>query len=249
MMEEQNDEELIDKYLLGRLNGNALEEFRKKLADDPALRAELESQQVLFTGIRQTGRAQWKEQLELLHADMQRTEAPPRRLHAVKRGFWLAAAVCLLVLSGIWLVVNRAGNGDDRLFQEYFTPYPVLAGTTRSADSPNATPLQTAVSKYAAGDYAESIRLFTAIPGIEKDEMTLFYLGNAYLGNNEAGLAEEVFRKYLANYHRLAPESKWYLCLALLKQEKKEAAKRALRELASEDNSYGKKAASLLEHL
>lgn len=247
-MEEQSRDELIDKYLLGGLDGDSLEEFRKKLADDAAFRKEVETHQLMFNGIRQAGRAHWKDQLDLLHAEMKRPEYPPHRIYAVRRGFWLAAA-CLLVLSGIFIVVRQAGHGDDRLFREYFTPYPVLEGTTRSVDSQNATPVQRAVSKYAAGDYAESIRLFNAIPGIGKEEMALFYLGNAYLANNQAGLAEGVFRKYLANYHRLASESKWYLCLSWLQQGKKEAAKLALQELELEDNSYGKKAASLLVHL
>ena len=248
MMEEQNRDELIDKYLLGELDEASLLEFQKKLSEDVSFSKEVEAQQVLFNSIRLAGRTHWKDQLELIHADLKRPGHAPRKLFYTNKRIWMAAA-SLLTLSGILMVVMYVSNADNRLFRSFFNPYPVLGGSTRSADTTNKTPLQQAISMYAAGNYAESIRLFKPIPDLDKEEMALFYLGNAYLGNGQPDMAQTIFREYLSNFSRLATESKWYLCLSYLKQGKKNEARIGLSELSLESNKYGQQAADLLKQL
>jgi len=80
----------------------------------------------------------------------------------------------------------------------------------------------------------------------KEDEAVLFYLGNAYLSAGNAKEAEYTFKNYLNKYKEFTIESKWYLCLSLLKQGKREEANKILEELAKGNNNYSKEANAIL---
>ena len=90
-----NISELIDQYLQGSLQGKALQNFEDKLAKDPALREELELQQLVNESVVDHGLLSWKEAI-------QKESSHLKQKNATKKKVMIGSAGLLLLAGAIW---------------------------------------------------------------------------------------------------------------------------------------------------
>jgi tetratricopeptide (TPR) repeat protein len=269
MIDDTNKAEVIEHYLLGKLNQELLEEFNHKLATDAQFKAEVSLEQALYRNLQVVGRRERRLKLEAFHEEMARPafevepaenqEAEERPLPGkviqfpVKRFAWMAAASIALII-GTTLILNpfeRNRVRPETMFATAFTPYP--GGETTRGDGERGSTKAQAFAAYREGNYQESIDLFKAVPEGEKDEMTWFFLGNALLSADRPQEAIHTFESYLLQYEEFAIEARWYLGLAYLQVGEAAKAKQQFEQVASapdpQAGEYQEKAKELLNQL
>lgn len=84
--------ERIERYLMGRMNAEERREFESALASDADLRAALEAERDLLSGLRQVGREAMKSEI--------RRRVAARRAEPAGGTMWLRAAAAIAVLAG-----------------------------------------------------------------------------------------------------------------------------------------------------
>lgn len=262
MNEHDHNDDLIGQYLLGQLEGDVLEKFKERLASDEIFRNEVALQKAMIQNIKAVGRNEWKEKLQYMHNNLNilsdetgeemtvsKQLASVKSFYQNKYFLWAAASVILIVVSTLLIVSNNNGQNTDHIFVAYYQPYPDLEPGTRSLTTKDSTLRKQAFNAYNAGDFLESIRLFSAVLNKGEDEIVLFYLGNAFLSADKPAEAESIFKQYLNKYTEFAPDSKWYLSLSYLKQNKIKDARKLLEEVAVGNNNYSIKAEEILSKL
>lgn len=177
----------------------------------------------------------------------------------------VAAAVTLL-LASIFLFFNQTkpeqafnlayyevGEGAYKFLEDAENPS-VSRGEPVSQESLNA--VQQAYLSYQNFNYSNAIENFeTAKKELGKnDAKFLFYLGNAYLANNQPQKAIDTFDELLSLDGNLNKEyvskAKWYQALSYLKNEELEKAKSIFEDLSNNStDSYKEKSLQLLEEI
>ncbi len=160
----------------------------------------------------------------------------------------IAASIVLLVsIISLNLLVSK--NNGEQIFETYFQPITHVDLTTRSDDSPNLGVTENeAKMAYERGDYKEAVgrykKLLNQYPNNSKHAL---FLGISYLsiGNQQKAInllsrIENVDAKY-------KHDIEWYLALAYLKNNEKNAAKIILEKLVQEDGFYKKSSEALLK--
>ncbi len=255
MTDETNQDELIEQYLQGELRGEELAQFEEKVSSDEQLKKEVALQRAIIKNIKIAGRQDWAGKLEKIHQDMVtpvekeksvvRTLAPVRKI-AWKKYFLAAASVLLVILSAVFVFKKKSGLDSKEILLAYYQPFADIQQTTRSTPPDSVSEKGAAFKAYNDHNYVESIRLFKNIVDKKKDELSLFYLGNAYLANDQAAEAEGIFKNYLAEFKEFRAESEWYLSFSYLKQGKEKEAIALLETIANEGNDFSKKAKEIL---
>ena len=222
-------DEIIDKmvrdYAEGDLAGNALQEFERRLKNEPELQAELD----LYLVLKATDNQRLKKQL-LEAADQLTPVAPPagviRRLP-----LWLAAAASLaLVLTAVWWWQQPAKSDATQLAQAYIsTPYPPPVTSMGEADTRSAA-LQNAFLAYRNGDFTAAAQQLAELSvAADATDETLFYTGEALLQSGQLERAIAHFDRVRPGYWREIAD--WRCALALLKNGQTARAKPFLEKL------------------
>lgn len=222
--------EAIEAYLLGTLSLTQREEFERELAQDAALREELEMQREHTLAVEMAG-------LERLLKSVAAEEgqAGPG---APGRGWgWLryAAMLALLALGAAWWLGRPDPN--EQLFAQYHVPDPGLP-VPMSAVKDFA--FQDAMVAYKLGDLDEALAKWGSLLQQEPTNDTLlYYIGQAELQSGNAPMAVQSMRAVLRDsvsvFH---DKARWYLFLAYLKLDDREAMKAMKLE---EDSVYGER--------
>jgi hypothetical protein len=258
MMGDANLDDIIEQFVLGTLEGNQLIEFQSKLLADPELKNEVALQQDLIGNIKTYGRKELREKLDVLHNRLTVAVFPEqirsggnkiRRLptrHWQKK-YWISAAciLFLIVSAGLITLYNKTAN-HDALLETYYKPFSTIKGYYRSLQPSVLSEKDQAFREYDKGDYQSSVRLFTSLLEKGDDEVSLFFLANAFLAEGNLLEAEKAFLGYLQHYRKFHDETQWYLSITYLKEKKVKEAKRLLRELANRQNDYSKNAKDIL---
>jgi len=74
MSNDVNNNDMIEKYLLGELSGDALDRFNDKLASDEEFRKEVSLEKAIFRNLRTAGRNEWALKLRTIHQEMEMQE-------------------------------------------------------------------------------------------------------------------------------------------------------------------------------
>ncbi|QMU29984.1 tol-pal system YbgF family protein [Adhaeribacter radiodurans] len=250
MMDDFDKDELVEQYLLGQLQGEALTDFKRRLATDESFKKEVAVEQAILRNLKTVGRQQRQQQFENFHLEI--AEEPETEVKVVKmntqRYFLMAAASIVLIITSILAINNliTRQSTPEAIYQAYYEPYliPRFRGAPIEADQRTG-----AIEAYRAGDYLLSIQLFEQFLAKENDEKSLFYLGNAYLAANKPEAAIKTYLTYLQQYKQFETPSKWYLGLSYIKVENNAEAKKVLKEVAANkapDNIYREKAKEIL---
>lgn len=100
----QND--MIDQYLRGELQGKALDDFHSSIEADPALKKDVEFRRLLVSGIQERGAVELKNFLR------QRTTQKQILRVSFKAWYYAAAALAVILLAASALLVIRSGKTD-----------------------------------------------------------------------------------------------------------------------------------------
>ncbi|GAB4405556.1 MAG: hypothetical protein OHK0039_06660 [Bacteroidia bacterium] len=242
-MEEQ-DLELIEAYLSGRLDAEARAGVEQRQAQDAAFARQLliwqESRQALAPAREAFG--------QLLAGVVAAEEgAQVRDLRRRRWRYTLAAAVAILLLiAGLsWYALRPEGQVYERLYASHFSAPPspfVLRGA--GADSL----LGAGAAAYEAGDYAGAYRLWTAVGDHPRAAELQLYRGICLLATGSAAAAVPLLQAAAAD-PQVAPSARWYLALALLRQGQTDPARVLLQDLAQRQGGLAARAQALLDDM
>lgn len=105
----------------------------------------------------------------------------------------LAAAATILFAGFLLWQVNQSSK-IDRLLEEHFEHYPSNIGVMRSDANSEISQLKLrAYNLYEIYEYKDAAPLLYKVYEEERDTMSLFYAGVAYLGSGDLDRAEECF--------------------------------------------------------
>lgn len=216
----QANQELIDAYLLGKLDTDELAEFNSRMDSSAAFRLMVEEQQAVMQGIEEQN---LQNSLDGYHAEIK--EEPQKKWLSRE---WLALAASLVILIGVstWAILNNS-NSPEKVFSSNFKPDPGLPTTMGTSSDYD---FYHGMVNYKSKEYAEAIHRWESLYAANPDNDTVVYfLGVANLANGNARQAE----KYLQLAKKesksvFSEEIRFYLALALLKGNKIEEAKTVL---------------------
>lgn len=224
----QENQELIDAYLMGNLDTDELAEFKERIKIYPDFRHLVEAQKAMMQSVEEHS---LKNSLDDFHAEIE--EEPEKKWLSRE---WLALAASFMVLIGVgtWAIL-KSGNSTEKVFAANFKPdpgLPTMMGTSSDYD------FYYGMVNYKRKEYAEAINRWEPLYAANPENDTLVYfLGVANLANGNARQAET----YLQLAKEMSKsiffeETRYYLALSLLKGNKIEEAKAVLEKSESSKN-------------
>jgi tetratricopeptide (TPR) repeat protein len=263
MSTSEKDIELIDGYIKGRLSSTEKKSFDDRLRNEMEFAALFQELKLAREAIR---RRAMKKNFQVLQSLEQTLPAintveksrPPH--HKKNRLFsfskWsVAAGLLLLVFAGSYLFVNGSLSSEE-IFQQYFHVYPNmetergLINTNNNKNPESNNPEKNAFTFYDAQNFTAAIKVFKVLIKVDEKPMYYFFLGNAYLANNQSKEAIEIFQaqKNISSEYQI--RINWYLALGYLEQGDTDSAKSILQTITtSEAPSYREKATAILNEL
>ena len=172
------------------------------------------------------------------------TKKPMRKLL-----FRVASVAAIFILSfSLWMLFSTKPSTEE-LFAEYYKPYPVIDGQTRSNEENVNQAFKDAVKKYKNNDFKASALAFERLIGIDKSAKMrlLFSITQIELQNYEEAISG--FNHIINTNAEFVIEAKWYLTMCYLKTDKIDKAKSLLSELSVTPGYYKSKAIELLDKL
>ncbi len=256
MKDYTRDIELIEKFLEGKMTADETKVFEAK-KEEEEFKSLLDDMDLLIEGVKRSAATSSEEEKlerlkffgEIMDMEENALKEDDSKVVPLYRKPWLlaaAASVALLITVGIVWMQNRPPQ-NERLFVAYFQPFDSPgSGLTRGSSEENTK--TKAYEAYDNARYAEAIKLFNEIIKTVDDPISHLCLGNAQLENGQLEEAEKTFTHMISEHSELVTQSKWYLALTYLKENKMERAKATLWEI-SKSSTYGEKARNLLKEL
>ena len=138
---------------------------------------------------------------------------------------------------------------NEKLFAEYFQPYPSLVPIERGDQPENE--LQNALMKYEARDYADALESFHKVIAAEPDNRVAhFHAGIASLALDDRQAAIASFQTVIAlGNGELTQLSQWYCALAYLKNDELDRARLLLEQIIAANGVFSPQAEELLQRL
>jgi hypothetical protein len=236
---DRNTFEAIEAYVLDRMPAGDRLSFERRMADDPALRAEVEIERENIRAVELGGMVR-------MLKEVAREEGAGREGRS--DGGWsaylkVAAMIVVLATAAIWWI-GRAPT-RERLFAEHFVVDPGLPVEMGVAGDPA---FADAMVSYKEGHYAEARSKW--MPLLQQDprnDTLLFFTGSAALAAGDADAAITHF-VHLVDDPRSAfrERSRWYLFLAYVRMGRSADAKALGLE---SDRVYGERAREILSAL
>ena len=229
--------ERIEAYVLDRLNADERFAFEQLMAEDAALRAEVDLERENILAIELGGLQRVLKQVRVEHHPQQE-----------ERGGWSTylkyAAVLAVILSAALWFISRPSS-SERAFAAHFAPDPGLP-VAMSASDDHA--FHDAMVAYKLGDHDEAIGKWSALLKKEPTSDTLrYYIGcaelNAGRGDRAAPLLLSVAEQSNSAF---AVKARWFGFLALVRSGDLVAA-RAL--VFPADHPYATKAKAVIAEL
>lgn len=210
-----NTEQLIEDYLLNRLNPQQRMEFENRLSNDKQLSQQLKLRQLAFKGARSAGRDRLKKRLQNIHKDVN-VITPPAKV----RRLWpmiasIAAAIALLIVGGT-LFFSGSGSSPQELYAQNYQAYPL---SLASRGGEKELQLAQANQLYKNKDYQAALPIIETL--LTTDSKNARLLLGAGICNLELERLEQARSHFLAiiaaNDLRLQDTARWYLALSYLK--------------------------------
>ena len=244
---EEKELELIEQYLDGKLKGADLELFDEKLQTDHQFALEVTGYRNTIESIDAYGRdlfsesiAGWEEELEESAKEKEVKIVPFKRYVAI------AATLLLLLIPAAYLIFFYQSQ-ESRLFAQHFQPYENITNV-RSDDRSNEL-LQQGMTAYDSKAYRQAIELLNEyVHANQSDATAIFYLGEAYLANDQPEQAETQYLAVVENGDNVFVEiAQWHLALTYLKQDKTEQLQELLQSIkGAPGHTYSQEAEELV---
>lgn len=171
--------------------------------------------------------------------------------HSVRKLLYRVASVAaIFVISfGLWMLFLTKPSTEE-LFAEYYQPYQVIDGQTRSNQENVNKLFKDAVKSYRNNDFEASSLAFKELLEIDNTSpkmRLLFSITQIELQNYK--LAITGLNHIINANGDFVVEAKWYLAMCYLKTDNIKDAKLLLKELSVLPGYYKNKAIELLEEL
>jgi hypothetical protein len=159
-----------------------------------------------------------------------------------------AVAAILILAFGIWGIFGPKSTPDD-LFSEYYKPYNIIDGQTRSYKQTDEQFVEI-MRIYKAGQYNNvTLKLKSWIKKDNNSPKILLIYGIAQIEQHNYENAIFIFNEILKDGGEFSIEAKWYLALCYLKIKNNNKAKDLLRDLSKTPGIYKDMAIELLDEL
>lgn len=239
--------EHIEDYLKGKLDEPMITEFKEAMKESVELREQVELYPVAERVLDIAAAQELKNRIGNIRQQKSKVVPIQKKSSRVFRLVAIAASVLLLVTMGTtWFMSNQYSN--EGIASSNFVPYD--AGVLLGENDDNA--YTQGVLAYQKKDFATAITAFEKVPTIDGlYAETQFYLGNAYLSQNEAEKAITAFEvAQNANLPQFQEPTEWYLALAYLRTGDEDKAKELLMAISNNANHfYNANALKVLEGL
>lgn len=248
MSSSEKDIELIDRFLKGSLSEVEFTAFESRVSNDAVFANQLKELKLLRQGARLSKMESLFETLK--DTEAKSSEATIKPIQTNRRS-WIkyAAAASVVFLIGLtYFLLNPTEPNSEKIFAEAFTPYPNNV-IKRSGSDTNSDLKKSAYLAYDSKQFEKSIPLFQELLKTEGDSITLFYMANAYLANQQSDEALETFNTFLPNAGQMTNQTNWYLSLTYLQRGDFEKCREILEELSAGTSSYGARSVKLLEEM
>jgi len=229
------NQDQIDRYLLGKMSQSEQSEFLITLKSDPILQREFE-----FTKATKEALQQNSLKVNFKTWDKEAEKKTGLKIDA-RRVLAFAASIALLFFAFTMTKNYFEKNDFETYLAEVGTAYPM---TNVSRGEGNAE--SNIDGLYVGQNYKEVIPLLQD----SKNEDAQFYLGNAQYQIGEYNLAEKSFTTYLSQIQPIYKnQANWYLALCYIHQGQIDQANTLLDLLKKGNSSYSKRAEELSTRL
>jgi tetratricopeptide (TPR) repeat protein len=227
--------EHIEDYLKGKLDEPTKTEFKQAMTESSVLKEQVELYPVAERVLDIAAAQELKNRIGNIR--QQKTKVVPiqKKSPKVFRFVLMAASVLLLLTMGTsWFMSNQYSN--EGIASNNFLPYD--AGVLLGENDDNF--YTQGVLAYQKKDFAAAITAFEKVPaenGLYAE--TQFYVGNAYLSQNEAEKAIAAFGIVQnARLPQFQEPTEWYLALSYLKAGNEEKAKELLTAILDDAEHF-----------
>ena len=216
----------IEAYVNGEMPQEQLQAFKRKLAEDKQVSAELEAYTTTISALKTL---QFKEQLKQEHKGFERASSTSRQMLYYASGI---AASILLIITFSYFFIKPVSSSE--LYLSYFEAYPNLKRARGEANEQ----LDEALKLYTQGNYKEAISSFNGITAPEDNaDKIQFYTAMSYLMLNQTNQAIELLQS-IDNTSIYQQQVRWYLALCYLKMDNKANALSYLSFIMDGDFMY-----------
>lgn len=167
-------------------------------------------------------------------------------------GKWMAVAATVLLLVGVSVYIFQdKKTPEQQLFATYFSPrvHPDAPMRGESTASLEETEMK-AMYAYEAEDFKKSVNYYEVLVNeYPKSSKHALFLSISYLGVNNPQKAINVLSRLNNVDESYKTDIAWYLALAYLKNNERNAARIILEKLALEDSFYSESAREILNAL
>lgn len=237
-------EELIVKYVQGRLSKSDEREFDQLIKTDPAFKKEVE----FHKNLKIVTEAEDDDQFRQLLTDFENEVSPEKIKTKNFPAKWLVAASIAVLLVLSYLFIFNQNLTPQELFTTSFEPYPnVVAPNIRSSAEDN--PKKDAFEAYEIADYEKAAQMFPMLYEETGDSYYLFYTANALIELNRAAEAIPLLQEHFKTKDRLSDKSHWYLAMAYLQTDDVQNAIIMLQKVVDGNEYDVEKAKDLLKSL
>lgn len=248
MERREENQHIIDQYLLGQLSRKDIAAFLDRCAQDEELAQQLADTKQAIQAIEVAGDQQLLNRLQQLErslssedtASMTMTAPAPSpevaapskeakvvEIRPMRRWLSIAATVLLVIAAGYFLLRPTSFSNQD-LFAEAFAPYP----NSELLDRGSADERQTAYFAYQSGEYEQAYDLLTALPA---DPGNSFFAAQAALESGQIEAAIDLLAPLATDRSFvLREEAEWSLALAYLQLDRLDEARPLLMAISRE---------------
>ncbi len=240
MVEMKKNEELIDKVINKSLQQEDVEKIKVLLREDPEFERQLQTRITM--------------QSALLAADQIAKEEQGGGISLkknIKIPYMVAAAVVLFIIP-FMLFYYFGSPSNEKLYLSYYETYPnIINPILREHDQPPTDFVEQAFYFYELKKFDQAAQSFETAYSSNKDYQLLFYKGLCHLELKNWTQAIQDFEqlKGTIGENILSEQTKWYLSLAYIANDDREAATNELKKVVTMNGTYKDNAEKLLESI
>jgi len=247
---DNNNTQLIDKYLTGMLSEEEELLFQEKLKD-ASFKEELNQMKLLKESITTFEMRRIKDLLgeeEKKHASTNTQQKSPQRKPRQLVPMLLKVAAVLIGVTGLIWWISTLNNNHENLFAQYFSPI-TNNKVVIDKSTPDSSILKQTFSYYENKEYKSALKGFKTIIANNDNDDYRFFQANAFLATHQTDQAITILTQIIQNKQSpYLDDAKWYLALAYLRKNQLSSAK-PLLEMLLTHSFYGDKAKTILKAL
>ena len=246
---ELTQQELIIRFVEGKLEGKDLASFKQAMQEDNSIEQEVEYFKNLKFVLSNERLFRVQNLVSGIVDKHRQGDKPSHGQSPFYKNIWKFILVSLLIFTGaifLWWQPTQGPNPVeiDRILQSYVQPYPNVNNLNQEIENN----LSKGMEAYENQDYGKAVKLLEDHrKGYPNTDYIGFYIGICYLLDNRPLLALPYFEELSEQEESIFySSSQWYLSLTLIQLERYKRAKELLN-LLKDDIEFGMKASQLLD--